>query len=305
VPPAVAIIVNPIAGVRSPIGRTRERAEQAAALAAAHGLDVEVFVTERRGHARELAAAALNRGVTRVLAWGGDGTVNEVASALAFREAALGVIPAGSGNGLARELGIPLTADGAFAAAVHARPFRIDAGELDGRLFANVAGIGLDAHVAHQFASLHRARRGLRRYIRIVAGSLFTYQPVSYTVVTDGVSMQVEALIAAIANGRQYGNGAQIAPSAKLDDGLLDVVTIRARSPLATVLQIPRLMTGRIAHVPGVTIRPAAVVEVTADQALPYHVDGEPFVGGTTLRARVRPGALQVLAPSEWSGGSR
>jgi YegS/Rv2252/BmrU family lipid kinase len=304
VPPAVAIIVNPIAGVRSPLGRTRERAEQAATLAAAHGLEVEVFVTECRGHAHDLAVAAISRGVTKVLAWGGDGTVNEVASALAFQPAALGVIPAGSGNGLARELGIPLTPEGAFEATIRSVPCRIDAGELDGRLFANVAGVGLDAHVAHRFAAVQRARRGLRRYIRIVAGSLFTYRPVSYTVVTDGASMQVEALIAAIANGRQYGNGAQIAPAAKLDDGLLDVVTIRARSPLAALLQVPRLMTGRIAQVPGVTIRRAARVEIAADQALPYHVDGEPFLGGTTLVARVRPGALQVLAPPEWSGAS-
>jgi YegS/Rv2252/BmrU family lipid kinase len=305
VPPTVAVIVNPIAGVRSPLGRTRERAEEAAALAAAHGLDVEVFVTERRGHARELAASAAARGVAKVLAWGGDGTVNEVASALAFTDAALGIIPAGSGNGLARELRVPLEPAGAFAAAMRSRPRRIDAGEIDGRLFANVAGVGLDAHVAHRFAALERPRRGLRRYLRIVVGSLFTYRCGTYTVVADGVSRRSDALIIAVANGRQYGNGARIAPEARLDDGLLDVVTIGARSPLATLLQVPRLMTGRIARVPDVTMQPAASIRITADQALPYHVDGEPFMGGTTLLARVQPGALHVLAPSEGTGVSR
>ena len=100
----VAVIINPISGTGGRIEVARERAEHAAALIAARGLEAEVFMTERSGHARELAAAALDRGVRTVVAWGGDGTVNEVASALAFRDATLAIIPSGSGNGLAREL---------------------------------------------------------------------------------------------------------------------------------------------------------------------------------------------------------
>src|SRR5262245_20218832 len=104
------------------------------------GLRAEVFLTERGGHARELATGALERGATVVVAWGGDGTVNEVAAALAFRHAALGVVPSGSGNGLARELGIPTDPAAALTIALAGRLRVIDCGELDGRLFVNVAG---------------------------------------------------------------------------------------------------------------------------------------------------------------------
>ena len=277
----------------------RARAEQAAALIAARGLDAQVFMTERVGHARELAQAALARGVATVFAWGGDGTVNEVASALAFREATLGIVPSGSGNGLACELRIPLDPARAFAAALDGRVCRIDAGECDRRLFFNIAGIGLDAHVAHRFAADGLARRGLRRYLTIAATALVTYAPRTYVVATDGTEVRVRALLIALANGRQYGNGARIAPAAALDDGQLDVVVVAGRSPLAVVAQVPRLFTGRIAGATGVTSVKSVEVEVTSDQPLAYHVDGEPFVGGTSIRARSRPGALRVLVPAD------
>ena len=198
-------------------------------------------MTERPGHARELAAAALARGVSTVLAWGGDGTVNEVASALAFRDAALAIIPSGSGNGLARELGIPLEPAGAFAVAFEGRELVIDAGELDGHLFFNIAGIGLDARVAHGFSAGGLRPARLCTVLEIAARELFTYNPEVHTIVTDGGSLRERALLIAIANARQYGNGALIAPWARVDDGQLDVVVIehvaaaRARAGAADI----------------------------------------------------------------------
>ena len=132
-------------------------------------------MTERPGHARELAKAAVKRGVRLVMAWGGDGTINEVASALAFDEVPLGIIPAGSGNGLARELGVNLRPERAIADALAAEPRPMDVGELDGHLFVNIAGIGLDAHVASRFSTHHR--RGLLGYATITAQALATYVP--------------------------------------------------------------------------------------------------------------------------------
>ena len=293
----IAVIINPISGTGGRLDVARERAERAAALIARRGLDVQVLVTERPGHARELAAGALDRGVTTVLAWGGDGTVNEVASVLAFRDATLAIIPSGSGNGLARELRIPLDPDRAFEVAFDGRERRIDAGELDGRLFFNIAGIGLDARVAHRFAADGLARRGPFRYIELAAQELFSYKPDYHTVVTDGASVRVEALIIAIANGRQYGNGAVIAPAARLDDGRLDVVIVAQRSPLAALAQAPSLFMGQIARVPGVTCVSATEIEVTSAHPVAYHVDGEPFVGGVSIAARPHPGALRVIVP--------
>ena len=258
-----------------------------------------MVVSERAGHARELALAMLARGVTTVVAWGGDGTVNEVASALAFRDATLAVVPSGSGNGLARELRLPFEFQRALAVALEGRTRHIDAGELDGRLFFNVAGIGLDAQVAHGFARGRLAERGFTRYLRVGARELLRFQSREHTVVIDGMTHDVRPLLIAVANGRQYGNGALIAPSARLDDGRLDVVVVEARSPLAVLLQVPRMFLGRIGQVRGVTSVPAVDIEVRAAHALLYHVDGEPFVGGTSIAARARAGALRVAVPAD------
>jgi diacylglycerol kinase (ATP) len=233
-----------------------------------------------------------------VLAWGGDGTMNEIASVLAFRPATtLAVIPSGSGNGLARELGIPLDARAAFDVAFDGRDRIMDAGELDARLFFNVAGVGLDAQVALEFAAGGLVRRGLSRYVTITATKLFTFQPDEQTVIADGEVLRTRALLIAIANARQYGNGALIAPRARIDDGRLDVVIVASRSPWRTLLQVPKLFSGRLAEAPGVEMRTAIEVEVTSARPVVYHVDGEPFVGGASIRARVRPKALRVRAP--------
>src|SRR5438045_2103472 len=137
-----AIIINPISGGVSPAAG-RARAQLARAVVDRHGDPAEVFITERAGHARELAKAAVGRRARLVLAWGGDGTINEVASGLAFDEVPMGIVPSGSGNGLATELGIDPRPERAIAAALQSAPRRIDVGELGGRLFVNVAGVGI------------------------------------------------------------------------------------------------------------------------------------------------------------------
>jgi diacylglycerol kinase (ATP) len=296
--PRIAVIINPISGTGGRPDAARQRAEQAAALLLARGVDAEIFVTERGGHARELATAAVDRGASLVVAWGGDGTVNEVASALAFSAATMAVIPSGSGNGLARELGVPLEPAGAFATVVDGQPRVIDCGELDGRLFFNVAGLGLDARVAHQFAAHGLVRRGFRRYLEVAARELFTYMPDDHTIVADHQVIRSRAMIVALANARQYGNGALIAPRARIDDGKLDVVVIDHRPVWQTLVQVPKLFNGRINTIAGVSTATAAVVEVTSMRQAIYHVDGEPFVGGVVLKARAHAGALRVQVPA-------
>jgi YegS/Rv2252/BmrU family lipid kinase len=301
-PGTIAVIINPISGTGGRLDVARARAERAASLLAARGVVPDVFLTERPGHARDLALAALERGASTIVAWGGDGTVNEVGSALAFRGAALAVVPSGSGNGLARELRVPFDPARAIALAVDGRDRTIDAGELDGRLFFNVAGIGLDARVAHEFAAGGLVRRGFARYAQITARELFAFQPDDHTIVADGALVRERTLLIAVANARQYGNGALIAPAARLDDGRLDVVVVAHRSLLRTVIRLPQLFLGQIARVPGVTMRTAERVEITSARPAVYHVDGEPFVGGASLTARARPAALRVKVPARQDG---
>ncbi len=293
----IAIIINPISGTGGRPEIARARAELAASIVDRRGLDAGVFVTEHAGHAPDLARAALARGATLVAAWGGDGTANEVASVLAFTDTKFAIIPSGSGNGLARELCIPPDPHEAFHVALEGADRLIDAGELDGRLFFNVAGIGLDARVAHRFAAGGLLRRGFVRYLEITAQELFTYDPYEHSVVVDGDVQRTKALVVAICNSRQYGNGAIIAPHARIDDGLLDVVVVEHRSILETILQVPRVFAGQIDRVPGVTVRRGATIDVTSAHPVIYHVDGEPFVGAATIAARVRPGAVRVRVP--------
>jgi YegS/Rv2252/BmrU family lipid kinase len=291
---SVAIIINPISGTGGRPEIARRRAELAASLVSARGERAEIFLTERGGHARELALGALDRGATTVVAWGGDGTVNEVATALAFRQASLAVVPGGSGNGLARELGIPRDPSAALTIALGQQSRVIDCGELDGRLFVNVAGIGLDARVAHEFAAHGLVRRGFLRYIEITARELIRFEADEHTVLAGRDVIRQRALIVAIANARQYGNGALIAPDARIDDGKLAIVAIADRPLWQTMVHVPRLFTGGIASVPGVWTRHATEAEIVATRPMLYHVDGEPFRGGTSMRARAHPAALRV-----------
>src|SRR5207248_3244475 len=171
---SIVIIINPVSGINPGLETARDRAAMAAEfLAAAGGDPSNVFITERVGHARDLAQAAIARGASTIVAWGGDGTMNEVGSAAAFTSTAVALVPSGSGNGLARELGIPVDPPAALDIALNGRDYVIDAGEIDGRLFFNVAGIGLDARVAHRFGSAERVmRRGFSRYIRLTLQEL-------------------------------------------------------------------------------------------------------------------------------------
>jgi YegS/Rv2252/BmrU family lipid kinase len=286
----IAIIINPLSGGASP-ATGRRRAELASDALARSGEEGEVFLTEGRGHGRELAAAASKRGARLVIAWGGDGTINEIASALVFNPTALGIVPSGSGNGLARELKIRSRPEHAIADAMRASPRLIDAGELGGRLFVNLAGLGFDAHVAACFDRDASGRRGLRTYARLTAREIFRYQAGTYCV--DGVTVD-RALLVTIANSGQFGNGARVAPSARLDDGLLDLVIFQERTRVGAIATIPRFFTGGFERLRGVTVRKIERISITADRPIPFHVDGEPVEGGTVLEGRVLPSALRV-----------
>jgi diacylglycerol kinase (ATP) len=260
---------------------------------AASRVDATVVVTERVGHGRELAAAAAAAGARLVIAWGGDGTISEVASALIGSDVALGIVPAVSGNGLARELGIARRPAAAIANAVRATPSPIDVGDVEGRYFVNTAGIGFDAHIASRFATARR--RGFLGYVNITARALASYVPLDYRISVDGGAVQTaRAVLVTIANSAQFGNGARIAPGARVDDGELDLVTFEERSRWRTVCALPRLFNGTANRIAGCTTTRLHEVTISADAPLTFHVDGEPVAGGTTLRARVHPAALRV-----------
>lgn len=296
----VAIIINPDAGVHRS-GAVAARQALAHDVLRTTGMDGQVVVSEGRGRGREVTRAMVEEGFDTFVVWGGDGTINEVASQLVPHGIPLGIVPAGSGNGLARELGLDWNPRRALDTALRGRVRRIDAGELAGHLFFNVAGIGLDAKLALAFDA--RKQRGLRGYAASLLHELWAYNPGCYTVTTDGsttdgLAINRKALLIALANTRQYGNRAVIAPLAKPDDGLLELVVVPPLSPVLTLWHASRLFTRTVHRLPGAVMHSVRGGRIAGDGPLTFHVDGEVVVGPSTLSVRVHPGVLAVRVPT-------
>ncbi len=267
--------------------------------------DYAVWLTHAPGHAVELARQAVADGADAVLAVGGDGTVNEVARGLLGSRVALGIVPAGSGNGLARALGIPLQTAHALAALEGAEPRAIDVGFLNGRPFLNVAGAGFDAAVGRAFheRGARGGRRGLFGYVHLSLRELRAYRaPRVVLELPDGARHELNPFVLTFANGPQYGSGAVINPGARLDDGVLEVVVFEDGSRLAMLAEAPLLFLGgaeRLARYRRLTAR---CVTVTSPTPLPLHVDGDPMPPAERVRVELQPLALWVLAPRATSG---
>ena len=294
---SVAVIINPVAGGRASLP-AEGRMKLAERALGRHHLAGRVDLTRAAGHGSELARQAVADRCDVVVAWGGDGTINEVASQLLRTNTTLGIVRAGSGNGLAREMGIPVHPEPALDIALAGRDRAIDVGEIEGHPFLNVAGIGFDAEMAAEFNRLGGERRGPIRYARVVARALFGYRAAHYTIVVDDRRLETDALVVAIANLTQYGSNAFIAPGARPDDGLLDVVVVRERGVLGRIRLVPKVFNQTIHRAAGVTRAPAARVVVRANQPILFHVDGEPHEGGSTVEARIQPAAIRVRVRS-------
>jgi len=207
---------------------------------------------------------------------------------------ALGLIPAGSGNGLAAALGTPRDPERAIAAALSGPERRIDAGTIADCYFFNIAGVGLDARIAELFNARTRGRRGRWPYVAIGVTEGCRYTAVEYRVTMDGECRTLKALLIACANGREYGMGARIAPGARLDDGLLEAVVVEDRSILARFWHARYLATGAVERAPRVTIRPVTNVVIEAADRIVYHADGEHGVANGRVEVQVHPQALLV-----------
>jgi YegS/Rv2252/BmrU family lipid kinase len=294
----VAVIVNPAAGPswqrQAPeviAGRVRQLLRQS-------GTDGDVTLTRAAGHATALAREAVAGGAELVVAWGGDGTINEVAAGLYQGPASLGIVPMGSGNGLAREIGAPASHRRALAAALRGSDRIIDAGSLNGRVFFNAAGLGFDAHVADVFARSAGRTRGFLSYAAVVARELFSYRAGAYEIAAEGQPVcTCRALLVSIANTRQWGSGARIAPAALMDDERLDLVKVPAVSPGVLLAHAWRLFAGSVPGWSAVTTQRIHTATIRCDPPAPAHVDGEPLGVVGTATIRVIPAALRVRAP--------
>jgi YegS/Rv2252/BmrU family lipid kinase len=220
--------------------------------------------------------------------------LNEAGPALLGSRTTLGVVPSGSGNGLAAALGIPRDPRAALAIALAGHTRTIDAGLMAGRAFFNIAGIGFDARVAKRFNMRAAGRRGPWPYIALGIREGCRYEAGNYRLQFDGAVRPLRALLIAFANGREYGMGARIAPAAELDDGLLDVMAVEERSALARFWHARRLLTGTAHLAPRILTARVTSASVEADGPMEFHVDGEPDVADGRIDVRVLPRALKV-----------
>lgn len=291
-PTRIGIVINPIAGRRG--SRPGEAARRQAFVlreTAAAGVVADVRLTEARDHARVLARACVDAGCEVVVAMGGDGTVNEVAQGLLGSEVPMGIIPCGSGDGLARGLGVPMSWRRALHRAITGETSRMDVGYVNDRLFLNVAGIGFDAAVGQLFAT--RKTRGAFGYVSKSFSLVWTYTAESYDIVCDDERRSGRKVLIGFANAPEYGNGAVLSPDADIRDGLLDVLIADGGAPLRQMWRARRLFWNRRARAEGLERLRTRTAQVSAER-LVFHVDGEVCEASGTLQIRVVPLALVI-----------
>lgn len=287
------IIVNPAARRLPP----RSRLEAAVDTLGARGWSVDVAHTQHPGHATELAQQASAGGYDVAIACGGDGTINEVVNGLAGSRTALAVIPGGTANVWAGEIGVPRDPVAAVRAVLAGTTRHVDLGRVNGRSFLLMVGIGFDGQAIRALSPALKRRLGAAAYVLagVKEGLTFRGQPVLLDM--DGEQLVVNLLLLVVGNTRNYGGVVNLTPRAYADDGLLDVCLFEGSTLRHMLLHLARGLTGRHVGAPRVTYRRVSRLEVSSDTRLWSQVDGELFAP-TPLLIEVTPRALPVKVPA-------
>jgi diacylglycerol kinase (ATP) len=258
------------------------------------GFECDLQFTQYRGHATVLAQQAVAAGYTRIVAVGGDGTVNETARALVGTRAALGILPKGSGNGLARHLGIAMDFKRALRQLFESHVVVIDTMTINDQLSVNVSGVGFDGHVAGEFGK--NGKRGFWNYLRIVIREFVQFKAFPFSMNPAHPAQDQSVYMLSFANSSQFGNDARIAPEASIQDGWIDVVAI----PTLSLWHALRLLGQSWLRKHDTALAPVQKIrEATLELpvAMAYHLDGEPHLPARSFVIRVLPGSLHVLVP--------
>jgi YegS/Rv2252/BmrU family lipid kinase len=262
-----------------------------------HQTECTIQFTSGRGHATELAREGIGK-FDAVIAVGGDGTVNETAQGLIHSKTPLGILPKGSGNGLARHLGIPMNLNAALGALFNSKPTAMDTFYVNDYLSVNVSGIGFDGHVANRFGE--GKKRGFLGYARFVVNDYLSFPLFDASFVNHGTKEELnKSFIIAIANSSQYGNNACIAPQASVTDHQLHLVQVK-KIPLRKGLPFAyKLFTSRLHNDSAYQSKPVTNLVLQTQGPVPYHIDGEPCGAASTFTIRIEPASLMVLIPQK------
>lgn len=290
---SVLFIINPIAGVR-PKDEIPDMIREIFS-DSKDAFEIDIRFTEYSGHATELAQDAVSRKVDTVVAIGGDGTINETGRVLVGTEVKFGIVPMGSGNGLARHLQLPLNISNALESIKEGHAETIDYATVNDHIFFCTAGIGIDAQVSAKFAE--SGKRGPITYLRSFMELLKDYQPSTYDIYTDDGCVKEQAFLVAVGNASQWGNNAFITPHASMQDGLLDITLVKP----VPMIEIPRmamqLFTRQLDTNPHVLSFRSSHLRIIMPEADVVHVDGEPFQMDGVLDIQIHPAGLKVITP--------
>lgn len=298
----VLFILNPVAGG----GKVAEQIKSAVReVFRESGISYDITMTKQKGDGYLLSKRAAEEGYTVVVAVGGDGTINEVATGLVGTSSILGIIPVGSGNGLARGLQIPLNYWDACRLILRGEHITIDVGQVEERYFFATSGIGFDAHVGKVYNEQPGHSRGIFPYFQFAVTEFFNYEPQEVLLTFNGKTSHHLPLVLTVANVEQYGGGAIIAPGALPDDGLFDVIMVPQSHPFQILTHLPKLFSGAIETFPHFERHKTNALKITRPSPGPVHVDGESFIAGEVLEYTLLPRRLHVQVPEKAFGRMR
>ena len=294
----IVFIVNPISGTQSKnniLKWIEERLDHSR-------YEHEVVKTRYAGHATEISTQAVKDGIDIVVAIGGDGTINETARSLIHTTTTLGIIPCGSGNGLARHLHIPMDPKAAIDILNEGHQIQMDYGKINGIPFFCTCGVGFDAFVSLKFAD--SGKRGLLTYLENTLHESLTYQPETYEIENEAGTVKYKAFLIACGNASQYGNNAYITPQASLTDGLMDITILEP----FTVLDVPslsfQLFNKTINQNSRIKTMRAKKIKIHRSQPGVFHYDGDPIMGSENLEVEIIPKGLNIITSNKKKEGT-
>ncbi len=294
----IIYLINPISGTRgkSPLQ------ELITQKTTAQGIAFEILPTTANGDYRHIADKIQQEKITDVVVCGGDGSVNQVVNALANTNVDFGIIPMGSGNGLAFSANIPKGSEKALDVVFNGTAKLTDAFMVNDRFACMLCGLGFDAQVAHQFAK--QSKRGLATYAAVTTRNFFTAKTYPFRVHANKLTFTTDAFFLSIANSNQFGNNFTIAPKAELSDGLLDVVIVKkVARPLLLVTIMKQVLAGKLKRIENSLSSPVIYFQtnelvIDNEKEAPLHIDGEPMKTFRHLHIKVLPAYFKLLYAS-------
>ncbi len=287
------IIFNPTAGA----GRSKKVMQAVETQLKQKAVPYQITETKHQKHAALLAREAVGKGYSGILSVGGDGTLLEVAGALYNTSETLGVIPAGTGNDFRRAIGVPKDPIEALEVILGGYSQKVDIGILGDNLpFINVAGTGFDVEVIRNLEKVRRSFTGGFAYFLAILLTLCKHKSIDMTLTVNGEKLHRKVLLVAVANGKAFGGGLQVAPDADVTDGLFNVLIVNQVPRRRILIELPKLKKGRIKEISVSEQLTCSQIEIVADPPQYFEIDGD-VIGQTPATLTVKPSALRVFCP--------